>query len=99
MKSADALRQQQQQRSNEGQSAERKDNDNRTAMSVHRTLNDATRRNKNVVVTGLPETGSAVEDRSEIVQLCGRNLSVKLRCKERLHSYWEKQSAACTCGA
>ena len=85
MKSAEALRrrrrrqqqQQQQQGSNDEPSTEEEDNENRTALIVHRTLNNATRRKKDIIVTGLPETGSVGGDRNEFLQLCERNLTIK----------------------
>lgn len=51
--------------------------DERTAFIVHRTLNDNAKRKQNVIVTGLPETNSASEDRIEFLRLCEENLNIK----------------------
>ena len=48
----------------------------RTTLIIHRTLNDAARRKRNVIVTGLPESDTH-DDRSEFLRLCEENLTVK----------------------
>lgn len=43
-------------------------------MTIHRTLNDISRRKCNVIVTGLPETA---DDETLFIKFCEENLSVK----------------------
>jgi hypothetical protein len=49
----------------------------RVTLIVHKTLNNNARRKRNVVVSGIPETGSAANDRIEFLRICERNLSTK----------------------
>lgn len=47
----------------------------RLTLVVHRTLNDSTRRKRNVIVSGMPETNN--RDRDEFLRLCEDHLSLK----------------------
>jgi len=48
-----------------------------SASIVHKTLNDNARRKRNVIVSGIPETGSATNDRIEFQRICEQNVSTK----------------------
>ena len=49
----------------------------RTTLIVQRALNDAARRKKNVIVSGLPEDGNNGDDRTEFLKICEQYLTVK----------------------
>ena len=48
----------------------------RTTLIVQRTLNDATRRKRNVVISGLPESDES-DDRTKFLNLCEGYLTIK----------------------
>jgi hypothetical protein len=48
----------------------------RTTLIIHQTLNDAAQRNRNVIVSGLPESDRC-DDRSEFIRLCEENFTIK----------------------
>jgi hypothetical protein len=52
------------------------DDEAKTTLIVHRTLNDAARRKRNVIISGLPESDTH-DDRTEFLRLCEDHLSVK----------------------
>lgn len=62
---------------------EEKQDDKMVSMVVYRTLNDAARRKRNVVIAGLPEN-PATDDREEFTYFCERYLTLKpfvVNCK------------------
>jgi hypothetical protein len=54
-------------------------NDSHFTLVVHRTLNDVSRRKKNVVVTGMAEldSGDGIAEKEMFEDLCERHLSIK----------------------
>lgn len=52
------------------------DDEAKTTLIIHRTLNDAARRKRNVIISGLPESDTH-DDRTEFLRLCEGHLSVK----------------------
>lgn len=48
----------------------------RTTLIIHRTLNDAARRKRNVIVSGFPESNTR-DDRSEFIRMCEENFTIK----------------------
>ena len=68
------------------------DDETRLTLVVHRTLIDSTRRRRNVIVSGLPETNNS--DRDEFLRLCEDHLSLKPWAAENsCVRVWCKQTA------
>ena len=49
----------------------------RVTLIIHKTLDDNARRKRNVIISGLPDTGSPANDRAEFLRICEQNLSIK----------------------
>ena len=61
----------------EGFKLSRQNSDKHLALIVHRTLDDVSRRKRNVVVSGLPEGTTPSDDRQAFLQLCEAHLPIK----------------------